>query len=103
MGTKIQRSKENRHRKNQTFEKNGYTESSQQTHNKYKDTFGIKDITLSNKQKDFQDVLRDNILTFVEGTYQVRQSFGEWVKYSMPTKKSARFLQSQRTGMGDGI
>ncbi|MBQ6755286.1 MAG: hypothetical protein IJR03_08835 [Bacteroidales bacterium] len=47
--------------------------------------------------------MKGNILTFIEGTYQVRQSFGEWVKYSMPTKKSARFLQSQRTGMGDGI
>lgn len=74
MGTKIQRSKENRHRKNQAFEKNGYTESSQQTHNKYKDTFGIKDITLSNKQKDFQDVLRDNTLTFVEGPAGVGKS-----------------------------
>ena len=65
-------------------------------------TLGI--MANAQEQYDWEELnLKGNILTFIEGTYQVRQSFGEWVKYSMPTKKSARFLQSQRTGIGNGI
>lgn len=74
MGTKTIRSQERKQQKSKNFEEYGLSHASQNTVSKYKDTYGYKEFTLSDSQKKCQEVIRNNILTFVEGPAGVGKS-----------------------------
>lgn len=71
MGTKIRRVQAKKERKAVEFS-NGRSDSTKHTHDKYQtgghqDKNGLNDIKLSERQKEFQEVIRNNIITFAEG------------------------------------
>lgn len=45
----------------------GFSESSKRTQNKYIDSNGIKNFHLTERQKEFYDVIDSNVITFVKG------------------------------------
>lgn len=74
MGRKTHNTETRRQQRKKQFEDQGLSYSSQKTREKYQDTYGYKEFTLSESQKTCQDIIRNNTLTFIEGPAGVGKS-----------------------------
>lgn len=74
MGRKNIRKEQTKSFKQTQFKDKGLTTSSQNTRQKYDDTYGYKDVNLTDSQKDCLDVIKNNTIIFIEGPAGVGKS-----------------------------
>lgn len=93
MGRKIVRKLTNNMLKREQFEEFGLKQSSKNTNQKYNETYGYKDFVLTESQQNCLDVIKNNVIVFIEGPAGVGKSLSVF-KYAVE-----EYLKNVATGI----